>query len=169
MGCHRAAPGDRQEQEQLMTQPSALTGQDIAEAFGAVQGLQEQALAGTGSTALEHVALRVLAGGGPFEAPASLHELLARQRQLALSTAAAGELLARLEARGLATGTAKDGPGPARLTPAGTEELRRLNEAIAPTVRDLYSGMDAADLATAHRVLRQVIDRAGLLRAEHAN
>jgi DNA-binding MarR family transcriptional regulator len=152
-----------------MTQPPVLTGQDIAEAFGAVQGLQEQALAGTGSTAREHVVLRVLAGGGPFESPASLHELLAGQRQLALSTAAARELLAGLEARGLAIGTAKDGPGPARLTPEGTEELRRLNEAIAPSVRDLYSGMPAEDLATAHRVLRQVIDRADRLRAEHAN
>jgi hypothetical protein len=155
-----------------MTQPPApltLTGQDIAEAFGAVQGLQEQALAGTGSTPREHVVLRVLGGGGPFESPASLHELLAGQRQLALSPAAAGELLAGLEARGLATGTAKDGPGPAQLTAQGAETLRGLNEAIAPTVRELYSGVDPDDLATARRVLRQVIDRAGELSSQHAN
>ncbi len=152
-----------------MTQPPALTGQDIAEAFGAVQALQEQALAGTGSTAREHVVLRVLAARGPFEPPAILHELLAGQRQLALSPAAVGELLAGLEARGLATGTAKDGPGPARLTPAGTETLSRLNAAIAPSVRELYSGVAAADLATAHRVLRQVIDRAGELSGGQAN
>lgn len=110
-----------------MTQPPVLTGQDIAEAFGAVQGLQARTLAG------------------------------------------AGELLAGLEARGLATGTAKDGPGPAQLTPQGTQTLRRLNETIAPAVRELYSGIAAEDLATAHRVLRQVIDRAGQLGGEPAN
>jgi DNA-binding MarR family transcriptional regulator len=152
-----------------MTQPPALTGQDIAEAFGAVQGLQEHTLAGTGSTAREHVVLRVLAVRGPFESPASLHDLLAGQRQLALSPAAAGELLAGLEARGLASGTAKDSPGPARLTPEGTEEFRRLTETIAPAVRELYSGMSPEDLATAHRVLRQVVDRANELRGEHGN
>jgi hypothetical protein len=152
-----------------MTQPPVLTGQDIAEAFGAVQGLQEQALAGTGSTGSEYVVLRVLAGRGPFQSPASLHELLAGQRQLALSPAAARELLAGLEARGLATGTVKDGLGPAQLTPEGTETLRKLTETLAPAIRELYSGMPPEDLATAHRVLRQVIDRAARLRGEHAN
>jgi DNA-binding MarR family transcriptional regulator len=152
-----------------MSQPSVLTGQDIAEAFGAVEGLQAHTLAGTGSTAREHVVLRVLAVRGPFESPASLHDFLAGQRQLALSPAAAGELLAGLEARGLVSGTSRNGPGPAQLTPEGTEEFRRLTEIIGPAVRDLYSGMAPEDLATAHRVLRQVIDRANELRAEPAN
>jgi hypothetical protein len=76
--------------QRSMTQPPVLTGQDIAEAFGAVQGLQERARAGTGSTGREHVVLRA-AEGGPFEFPASLRELLAGQRKLALSPAAAGE------------------------------------------------------------------------------
>jgi DNA-binding MarR family transcriptional regulator len=152
-----------------MIQPPVLTGQDIAEAFGAVQGLQEQTLAKIGSTSREHVVLRVLGARGRFESVASLHELLVGQRQLALSPAEATDLLARLETRGLATGTAKDNSGPVQLTPQGTEALRKLNEAIAPTIRDLYSGMAPEDLATAHRVLRQVIDRAGQLRGENAN
>jgi DNA-binding MarR family transcriptional regulator len=152
-----------------MTQAPVLTGQDIAEAQGAVQGLLEQALAGTGSTSREYVVLRVLAARGPFESPASLHDYLAGQRQLALSPAAVSELLARLEAHGLATGMAKDGPGPAQLTPEGTELLRSLTETVAPATRELFAGIAPQDLATAHRVLQQVIEQAHRLRGGSAN
>jgi DNA-binding MarR family transcriptional regulator len=147
-----------------MTQPPVLTGQDIAEAQGAVQGLLEQALNETGVTSREYVVLRVFAARGPFESPAGLHEYLAGQRQLALSPAATADLLARLEARGLATGTAKDGPGPAELTPQGAELFRRLAETIAPATAGLFSGIAPQDLATAHDVLRQVIERAQEMR-----
>ena len=47
-----------------MTQPTALTGQDIAEAQGAVTRLLEHALAGTGTSRYEYVVLRVLAFRG---------------------------------------------------------------------------------------------------------
>ena len=143
-----------------MTQPPVLTGQDIAEAQGAVQALLERALTETGVTSREYVVLRVFTARGPFESPASLHEYLAGQRQLALSPAAVAELLARLEARGLATGTAKDGAGPAELTPRGAELFRGLAETIAPTTAGLFSGIAPQDLATAHNVLREVIERA---------
>ena len=152
-----------------MTQPPVLTGQDIAEAFGAVQGLQEQTLAGTTTTTGEFVALRVLAARGPFESPAGLIDYLAGQRQLALSSAAAGQLLAGLQARGLATGTARDSSGPAQLTPEGAEALHSLTETIAPTTRELFSGIAPEDLTTAHHVLRQIIDRADRIRSERAN
>jgi DNA-binding MarR family transcriptional regulator len=141
-----------------------LTGQDIAEAQGAVQGLLEQTLNESGVTSREYVVLRVFAARGPFESPASLHEYLAGQRQLALSPAAVAELLARLEGRGLATGTAKDGPGPAELTPPGTELFRRLAETVAPATAELFSGIARQDLATAHEVLRQVIEQARRIR-----
>ena len=59
-----------------MTQPPVLTGQDIAEAEGAVQGVLEHALAGTGTTSREYVVLRVLAVRGPVRPPASLHDFL---------------------------------------------------------------------------------------------
>jgi hypothetical protein len=151
-----------------MTQPSTLTGQDIAEAFGAIQALQDQTLAGSPATSGEFVALRVLAARGPVESPASLHDYLAGQRQLALSPAETAELLAGLQARGLATGTAKDGPGPAELTPEGTQTLRSLAETVAPTTRELFSGMTPQELATAHHVLRQIIDRADRIRRARA-
>ena len=143
-----------------MTQPPSLTGQDIAEAYGAVETLLEQALGGTGTTNREYVVLRVLGARGPVESPASLHEYLAGQQQLDLTPAAVGELLARLEARALATGTAKNDPGPAELTPKGAELLRRLAETVAPRTRELFSGIAPEALATAHRVLREIIDRA---------
>jgi DNA-binding MarR family transcriptional regulator len=147
-----------------MTQPAVLTGQDIAEAQGAVQDLLEQGLDGTGITSREYVVLRVFAARGPFKSPASLHEYLAGQRQLALSPAATADLLARLEARGLAAGTAKDGPGPAELTPEGAELYRGLAETVAPTTAEIFSGIAPQDLATAHDVLRQVIGRARRMR-----
>ena len=152
-----------------MTQPPALTGQDIAEAFGAIQALQDQTLAATAGTSHEYVALRVLAARSPVESPASLHDYLVSQRQLALSPAAVAELLAGLQARGLAAGTAKDSPGPARLTQEGAAALRGLTETIAPTTREIFSGLLPEDLATAHQVLRQIIDRADLIRHERAN
>jgi DNA-binding MarR family transcriptional regulator len=150
-----------------MTQPPVLTGQDIAEAQGAVQGALEHALAGTGTTSREYVVLRVLAVRGPFQSPASLHDFLAGQRQLALSPAAVAELLARLQARGLATGTAKNGPGPAQLTPEGAELFRSLAETVAPSTGDVFAGIAEDDLATTHRVLQQVIEQAH--RLQHGN
>lgn len=144
-----------------MTQAPVLTGQDIAEAQGAVTRVLEHALARTGTTRHEYVVLRVLTVRGPFTAPKRLHEFLAGQQQLGLTSEAVAELLARLEAAGLAAGTAYDAAGPAGATPAGTARLSELTEKVAPATRDLFSGLDADDLATAHRVLIQVTERAG--------
>lgn len=146
-----------------MNHPPVLTGQDIAEAQGSVTGLLERALANTGSTGQEYVVLRVLSARGPFASPRELHGFLAGQRQLGLSPAGVAELLAGLEARGVAVGTAIDDPGPARMTPEGAALLARLTEAVAPTTRELFSGFDTADLATAHRVLAEIVERADLL------
>lgn len=144
-----------------MTQTPVLTGQDIAEAQGAVTQVLEHALARTGTTRYEYVVLRALAVRGPFTAPRQLHEFLAGQQQLGLTSEAVAEILVRLEAAGLATGTAYDDAGPAEVTPVGAARLSELTEKVAPTTRDLFSGLDADDLATAHRVLIQVTKRAG--------
>jgi hypothetical protein len=76
----------------------ALAGQDIAEAYGAVEIQLERVLSPTGTTRHEYVVLGVLAARS-FESPASLHEYLAAQRQLALSPAAVSDLLAGLRTR----------------------------------------------------------------------
>jgi hypothetical protein len=152
----------------LMTQPPVLTGQDIAEAQGAVQGLLEQALAGTGTTSRQYVVLRVLAVRGPFQSPASLHDYLAGQRQLALDQAAVAELLAGLHVRGLVTGTAKDGPGPAQLTEDGDKLFGNVAETVAPITKEVFAGIAQQDLAAAHRVLQQVIEQARRLQGDNA-
>jgi hypothetical protein len=144
-----------------------LTGQDIAEAQGAVTRLLERALEPTGVGRHAYVALRVLVVRGP-QAPRELHAYLADQPQLGLSADAVAELLAGLEAGGHATGTAPDSPGPAQATPAGAALLARLNEAVAPATRALYAGLDQEDLAVAHRVLLVVTQRAGELAAQAA-
>lgn len=146
-----------------MTQPPALTGQDIAEAEGAVTRLLEWALAKQGATRQDYIGLRVLTLRGPWTSPRELHAFLAGQRQLGLTTAAAAELLARLESRGLASGTAAGGPGPAQATPEGAALHASLAAAVAPATRELFAGFDPGDLATAHRVLTQVTERAGQL------
>src|SRR5215471_19086416 len=119
-----------------MPQAPLLTGQDIAEAEGAVTRLLEQTLAKTGTTTRpQYIALRVLVARGPWASPRELHEFLAGQRQLGLTETAAAGLLASL------------------------------NAAVAPTTQALYAGFDPDDLATTHRVLTQVIERAGQLQA----
>lgn len=149
-----------------MPQAPLLTGQDIAEAEGAVTRLLEQTLAKTGTiTRPEYIALRVLVARGPWESPRELRDFLAGQRQLGLTEAAAAELLASLEDQGLASGTAAAAPGPAEATEAGTALLARLNAAVAPATQALYAGFDPDELATTHRVLTQVIERAGQLQA----
>ena len=148
-----------------MTQPPALAGQDIAEAEGAVTRLLERALAKEGATRQDYIALRVLTLRGPYTSPGELHAFLAGQRQLELTTAAAAELLARLEGRGLASGTAADSPGPAQATPEGAALHASLAAAVAPATRELFAGFDQDDLATAHRVLTRVTERAGQLPA----
>jgi hypothetical protein len=131
-----------------------------------VTRLLEQTLAKTGATTSpEYIALRVLVARGPWASPRELHEFLAGQRQLGLTETAAAELLASLEDQGLASGTAAACSGPAEATEAGAALLARLNAAVAPTTQALYAGFEPDDLAITHRVLTQVIERAGQLQA----
>ena len=76
--------------------------------------------------------------------PRNCTRSLAGQRQLGLTEAAAAELLARLEDRGLASGTSADGPGPAEATPAGAALHASLTAAVAPVTRELYAGLSPA-------------------------
>jgi hypothetical protein len=149
-----------------MTQVPQLTGQDIAEAQGAVTRLLERALSGTGTTRHEYVILRVLMARGPFVSPGELHGFLAGQQQLGLTPEAVADVLAGIERRGLAAGTAAGCPGPAEATPAGAALLASLTETVAPATRRLFADFDPDDLAIAHRVLTQVIARADQITAQ---
>jgi DNA-binding MarR family transcriptional regulator len=138
--------------------PQTLTGQDIGEAEGAVRALLEHVLAGTGTTADEYVVLRVVAFRGPWKSLPDLRDYLAGQRQLRLDATTAASLLAGLEARGLLTGS------PVQLTPEGAALHAKLGRTVAETTKRLYGELDADDLATAHRVLADVVQRADRLR-----
>jgi DNA-binding MarR family transcriptional regulator len=142
-----------------MAPPATLTGQDVGETEGALSALLDQVLEGTeaGVTRTQYIALRVVARG-PALAPAALRDHLAGQRQLGLDRPQAAELLAGLEARGLITGG--DPGGPVRLTAEGAALNAQLGEAVAALSEGLYAGIDPDDLATAHRVLVEVTERA---------
>jgi len=148
----------------MITMPPTptLTGQDIAEAQGALAALLDEILRPSGTTPVEYIALRVLALRGPVETTGALREFLLSQRQLGLDADGADALLARLQSRGFI----EPGPGPVRLTETGSRHHAELTDSIAPSTRDLFDGFDPDDLALAHRVLERVKDRAGTMRAE---
>jgi DNA-binding MarR family transcriptional regulator len=152
-----------------MAPPATLTGQDVGEAEGALTGLLNQVLASTntGITRAEYIALRVVASRGATESAAALQTFLASQPQLGLEDSAqASQLLQRLAARGLISGGASGGAAPVRLTAEGAALNARLNEAVATVTRRLYADLPPEDLATAHRVLADVTERAQRLRDE---
>ena len=148
-----------------MAPPATLTGQDVGEAEGALSALLDQVLEGAdaGLTRTQYIALRVVARN-PALAPAALRDLLAGQPQLGLDRLQAAELLGGLEGRGLLSGGDPGGPGPVQLTADGAALHAELGQAVAALSEQLYAGMDPADLATAHRVLVEVAERADRLR-----
>lgn|SRR5512146_1293867 len=143
-----------------MPQPPILTGQVIAEAEGALTRLLEHSLAATGVSRQEYIVLRVLALRGPYASARDLHDYLASQPQVGLTAEAAVQLVASLEAQGLARGTAPGSPGPAEATPEGEARLAQLTEAVAPRTRALFAGLDPDELAIARNVLAQLTTRA---------
>lgn len=151
-----------------MPQPTTLTGQDVGEAEGALTALLDRVLAGTNSgiTRTQYIALRILALRGPVPSPADLHDYLASQPQLGLDRPQVTKLLHSLEARGLITSSAPDGPGPTQLTTEGAALHARLADAVAALTERLYADLDPDDLATAHRVLVEITQRANRLRDE---
>ena len=78
----------------------------------------------------------------------------------------AAALLDGLRSRGLITSDSVGDTGPVQLTAAGTNLNADLGRAVAEVTGELYASIDRDDLATAHRVLVQVTERAGQLRAE---
>jgi DNA-binding MarR family transcriptional regulator len=157
---------DTEDRSDPMPQPATLTGQDVGEAEGALTALLDQLLAGTntGITRPQYIALRVLGLRGPAPSPAALHDYLASQPQLGLDRPQVAELFHSLEARGLVTGSAPDGPGPTQLTPEGAALNTKLAAAVAAVTKRLYADLDPDDLATAHRILVEVTERANRLR-----
>lgn len=158
-------PADTPDRSDTMTvteaQPPALTGQDIAEAQGAVRGLLDKILHDSGTSSAEYVTLRVAALRGPWKDRPALVGYLATQPQLGLDEAGIAALLDGLQRRGLITGD-----GSITLTDAGTGLHTSLAAAVQRATSQLYAGLDANDLAVAHQVLAEITQRASQLRQE---
>ena len=137
-----------------MTDTAKLTGQDIGEAEGALTALLEHAIAASGRSRVEYITLRVLAARAPFGSAAELDDFLAGQRQLGLDRAGVVTMLDRLRAEGLVTAA------PVELTVDGRALLEELAAAVAPVTRAVFAGFDGKDLAVAHRVLVELVQRA---------
>jgi DNA-binding MarR family transcriptional regulator len=149
---------------QTQNQPPALTGQDVAEAQGALRAVLEKVLAKTGTTGNSYVILRVLAVRGPVESPAAFHDYLAGQRQLGLDRSDVAALLGELEADGLISGSPADGPGPVQLTDHGAALYASLVQSVTPVTKQVFAGLDSGDLTVAHRVLTKLTQQADQVR-----
>ena len=137
-----------------MTDTGLLNGQDIGEAEGAMTALLERALAPSGHGRAEYITLRLLASREPFGSAEELTGFLAGQRQLGLDRADAVMMVDRLRAEGLVTAA------PVGLSADGRTALEELAAAIAPVTRQVFADLDLLDLAAAHRVLGELIQRA---------
>jgi DNA-binding MarR family transcriptional regulator len=141
-----------------------LTGQDIAEAQGALRAVLEKNMAKAGSSADAYIVLRVLAVRGPMGSSADFHAFLAGQRQLGLDRPAVATLLGGLEADGLITGSAVDDPGPVQLTQQGAARHTNLAALTIPITKQIFGDLDPDDLAVAHQVLVRITERAQSVR-----
>jgi DNA-binding MarR family transcriptional regulator len=136
-----------------------LTGQDIAQAQGAVRALLDRVLESTGVTSDEYVTMRIL--GQRRFSPAELHDFLVSQRQLRLDRPGVDALLSGLIQRGLITGDHE-----VVLTEAGRTQFAALTEAVGSLTKRLYEPFAATDLAIAHRVLTELAQRANELSSQ---
>lgn len=135
-----------------MTQIPVLNGQDVGEAEGALTALLNKALAETGVSRTEYITLRVLTARGPMGSSAALAQYLASQPQLRLDEDGAAALVADMEASGLV----REGS----ITEQGLALNTRLAGVVGSTSRRVFEGIDADDLVTAGRVVRQITARA---------
>jgi hypothetical protein len=137
----------------------SLTGQDIAEAQGALASLLGDFLAPHGISTNEFITMRVIVVRGKDMTPDQMVAFLASQRQLGLDQTAAAALLRGMEDKGWVAGDGK-------LTEAGRETFERLNALVNTLTPKVFAGFDPSVLETAHNVMRQVIVNAGALREQ---
>lgn len=142
-----------------MTPTPALTGQDIGQAEGAIRAVLERLLATTGTPFHGWVILNVLGRSG---SALGQNELVGRVLYgLKIGEQAAIAALTELADQGLVSRTPPGAASPdITLTPAGSARFEQVEAGIAQITERLYGGLPAEDLATAHRVLTTVTERA---------
>jgi DNA-binding MarR family transcriptional regulator len=150
-----------------MTDTPTLTGQDIGQAERATRAVLDRLLAddpALGQAAdpfLQWVALNLLATGGPTTEERLVGRLTAG---LKLGEPPIVAALAQLVAAGLVStepaATGGEVTAPVELTAEGAEVFGRVSRGIGRITDRLYGGLPPTDLATAHRVLATVTERA---------
>jgi DNA-binding MarR family transcriptional regulator len=94
----------------------------------------------------------------PISATAAAQQLVSG---LKIDHPTAVDVIAHLQADGIVTKT----DSTLLLTPHGTSHYQRLNDEIRQLAQQMWAGLDMDDLATAHRVLSTITERANMLLA----
>jgi DNA-binding MarR family transcriptional regulator len=140
-----------------MTDTPTLTGQDIGQAERATRAVLEALLAEIGTSFLDWVTLNLLASGGSIVEQGELVHGITGGLKIDERPVLAA--LDELVTAGLVARTAGDQPR-VELTPAGEALHHQVREGINRIADRLYRDFSADDLATAHRVLATVTERA---------
>jgi hypothetical protein len=141
-----------------MTQTPLLNGQDIGQAEHATRAVLERLLARTGTQFLGWVMLNQLAAAGGALPEDDLTGRITHGLKIGEDTVhAAGAELAR---QGLISRAPAAEGTQVVLTPAGTAGVEQIQDGISQVTQRLYGGLPESDLATAHRVLVTVTERA---------
>jgi DNA-binding MarR family transcriptional regulator len=138
-----------------MSDTPTLTGQDIGQAALATRAVLDVLLAESGTTFHQSVALNLLAN-----APSAEQDGLVRQLShgLKIDPSTAVGVVDGLAAEGL---VARSGhPANLTLTPTGDARHRQIRHGIDQITERLYGDLPHEDLATAHRILAIVTERA---------
>jgi DNA-binding MarR family transcriptional regulator len=146
-----------------MTDAPTLTSRTIGETENALQAILARTLTGTELDYHQWVALKVVSETSPPMSQAAVVQRLVGG--LKIDEQRAVEVVARLQAKGTVTET----DDTLLLTPRGLSLYQRLDDEIRRLAQQMWAGLDTDDLATAHRVLSTITERANSLLATSPN
>ena len=141
----------------MSKQIPTLTGQDIGQAERATRALLDAVLAETETTFHQSVVLNLTAANAP--SPAVLDGVVERMTHgLKIDRPTALDAIDELVAKGLV----RKAGDPVSLapTPAGETRFRSIRHGIEQIAERLYGDLPPEDLATTHRILAIVTERA---------
>jgi len=139
-----------------MSDTPTLTGQDIGQAERATRAVFDRFLAETGTTFDQWVTLNVLAAA---ESPVDGEEVLGQLTAgLRIPEPTARTAIDEVTSRGLVA--AIGDPVRLELLPEGTARVQSVRHGIAQIAARLYGDLPAHDLATTHKVLAIIAERA---------
>jgi DNA-binding MarR family transcriptional regulator len=142
-----------------MTNAPTLTSRTIGEAENALQAILARTLTGTELDYHRWVALKLISETNPPVSEAAAVQQLVSGLKIDHPTAV--EVIAKLDTSAIVTRT----DSTLVLTSQGTSLYQRLNDEIRQLAQQMWAGLDTEDLATAHRVLSTITERANLLLA----